>query len=422
LIVTSVFAIRFMRAAAAVLLIGSWVFAADEALAAAADSQGRKTEVGVFPLVGGDSDIGFGGGQLSSVTGYAAGHSSYRWRVETGAFVSFKPPTGSDGWRSPYQDVYFDWVIPEVVRKTIRFEMRPSYTHEASQTYYGIGNASRAPTAGPEGQSASAFYQYDRTHPTLLVRLQVTIGSGLFFLLGNYVTYNRIDVHPGSQLERDATPGSSIARFFGPLAPHLVDVFEYGLIYDTRDNETSPHAGMFHQVKLRLSPGGAGHLPYRYGQASIIARFYATPVPRWLTLGLRVVADGQAGDPPFYELARYEDTFALGGVNGVRGVPGQRYYGEVKLFGNFEIRSELVRFNWSDKDYSLGLVGFFDCGRLWADWRREPTLDGSGVGLKYGAGGGLRFQQGQSFVVRGDLAWSPDARPIGAYVTAGHAF
>jgi hypothetical protein len=35
---------------------------------------------------------------------------------------------------------------------------------------------------------------------------------------------------------------------------------------------------------------------------------------------------------------------------------------------------------------------------------------------------GLRLQQGQAFVVRADLALSPDARPLGAYVTAGQLF
>jgi hypothetical protein len=34
----------------------------------------------------------------------------------------------------------------------------------------------------------------------------------------------------------------------------------------------------------------------------------------------------------------------------------------------------------------------------------------------------LRVQEGQTFVVRLDLAWSPDATPIGAYFAAGEIF
>jgi hypothetical protein len=44
------------------------------------------------------------------------------------------------------------------------------------------------------------------------------------------------------------------------------------------------------------------------------------------------------------------------------------------------------------------------------------------VGLKYGVRGDVRVQKGRTFVIRVDVAWSPDAGPIGAYLTAGQAF
>jgi hypothetical protein len=52
----------------------------------------------------------------------------------------------------------------------------------------------------------------------------------------------------------------------------------------------------------------------------------------------------------------------------------------------------------------------------------QPELDGEGLGLKYGLGGGLRLLGGKTFVLRVDVAWSPDARPISAYLAAGHVF
>ena len=73
-------------------------------------------------------------------------------------------------------------------------------------------------------------------------------------------------------------------------------------------------------------------MPYSYQQINASTRFYVTPVPRWLTISGRVVGDLLLGDPPFYELARFEETSAIGGLKGVRGVPAERYYGKVKLF------------------------------------------------------------------------------------------
>jgi hypothetical protein len=56
------------------------------------------------------------------------------------------------------------------------------------------------------------------------------------------------------------------------------------------------------------------------------------------------------------------------------------------------------------------------------DLPADPALDGTGLGLKLGVGGGVRVYGGESFVVRGDIAWSPDARPIGGYLAPGEIF
>src|SRR5207248_861942 len=130
----------------------------------------------------------------------------------------------------------------------------------------------------------------------------------------------------------------------------------------------------------------------------------------------------QIGDVPFYELSRYDEASALGGANGVRGVPGDRYRGKRKVFGNLEARATLVHFALGKSRYALGGAGFLDGGRVWADLTSAPELDGRGLGLKYGAGGGLRVHKGDSFVLRVDLAWSPDARPLAGYFLAGEIF
>jgi outer membrane protein assembly factor BamA len=380
-----------------------------------------KTEVGAVPLVGGSSDVGFGGGALGSVTRLDPRFRRFRWRLELNGVAMFKH-TAEEGWTTPYQDYYFLWTDPHLIRDRLRFELRPSYTNEASLLYYGIGNASQAPDRGPDGESPAIYYRYGRAHPTLLARFQINLTRGFYALTGLALTYNRIDVHAGSKLEQDVVGTGPLRGSFRSLDEHTVLLFEYALVHDTRDDEIDTHAGGFHQVKLRLSPGATPAFPYRYGQLNAIARLYATPIRPWLTLAFRVVADAQFGDPPFYELARYEDTHAIGGVKGVRGVPAQRYYGKLKALANFEARSEIVSVTLWGKNYTLGLAAFFDAGRVWAEWSRDVALDGKGFGLKWGVGGGLRFRQGNTFVVRGDVAWSPDATPIGAYFAAGQIF
>jgi outer membrane protein assembly factor BamA len=377
-----------------------------------------KTEFGIVPIAGGSTDYGIGGGFLTNLAGLDPEVEPYVWRLEAAAFISFKAKdAASNEWVTPYQDYYFLLTVPHFVHQRLRLELRPSYTRETTQRYYGLGNGSVAP---PDDIPGRDFY--GRTHPTLSSRLRWDVGGGVFVELGASYTENRFALDPQSTLAADMNTGAPAVRaLLGTAAPHGVLLAENALIYDTRDSEIAPERGQYHQLKIRYSPAVASHLPYQYGQANATFRFYL-PLTERLVLALRAVGDCQFGDVPFYELARYEDTFAFGGVNGVRGIPGQRYYGRIKLFSNVELRSRLFDFTAFRQPYAVGGALFTDFGRLWTDFTDQPQLDGSGLGLKYGLGGGLRLQQGKTFVIRVDVAWSPDARPLGAYLTAGHAF
>jgi outer membrane protein assembly factor BamA len=187
---------------------------------------------------------------------------------------------------------------------------------------------------------------------------------------------------------------------------------------DTRDSEVTPHSGTLDTVKVKWSPGGDAAFPFRYGEASLNLRVYLPIVAR-LTLAGRLIGDVLFGNPPMAELPRFEDTYFGGDI---RGVPAQRYYGKVKVIGNIEARARIFDFRALSKPMSLGFEAFFDGGRVWADTQPHPELDGTGIGLKYGVGGGVRLTSGSAFVLRSELAWSPDATPIGAYVTAGEMF
>ena len=387
----------------------------------------HETELGFVPIIGGDSDIGLGVGELSALARLDPPHVPYAWRLESGAMITFKPTGGATlaGLRIPYQDYYFLLTVPDLLPRQLRLEIRPAFTDETTQNYSGVGNASPPTDSPPGGQDRARYYEYGRIHPSLSVKARLTLSRRLFVEVANAFTYSVLDVHPGSKLARDMSgdAGPDVKSLVGSPAAHAVDFFEQALEMDDRDDETSTHRGQWHQLKVRVSPGGTEVFPYRYAQATGIVRFYTSPVPRYLTLALRLVGDFIVGVPPFYELTRFsDDTPALGGAKGVRGVPGQRYYGKIKVFGNLEARSEILPFKLFSKQLLLGAAVFFDGGRLWADWTAHPELDGTGVGLKYGVGGGLRLQEGQTFLVRADLAWSPDARPVGAYFGAGQMF
>jgi hypothetical protein len=383
-------------------------------------------EINIVPIAGGDSDVGLGCGEVSDWASLAPGPPSktpgslpYLWRLESEAFITFKTQEGSV--IIPFQDYSLTLTVPNFTRrKHLLLNVRGSFTNEATLKYYGIGNATPLPASSLDIRDT----EYARIHPTLFVEARFNLAKSWFLVLGDQYTYNRLTVRPGSLLANDQTGGSAEVRsLIGAFNPHSVDLLEVGIEYDSRDNQIVTRHGMFHELKARVSPRVEGWLPYDYQQLDAAFRFYFTPVPRWLTITWRVVGDALLGSPPFYELARFDETPAIGGVNAVRGVPAQRYYGKVKLFENFELQSEIWPFHIKKKQLILGVAAFLDAGRVWTDIAHSnPDLDGSGLGIKYGVGGGLRVQEGQTFVIRLDLAWSPDATPIGAYFAAGEIF
>lgn len=390
---------------------------AEEAPAAAKGEGGSARELNFVPLVGGDSDVGLGFGEVGDWARLQPNAGVFRWRLENAAFISFKLRDGRDVI-VPFQDYYLLFSRRnEGAEKRWQVDLRVAFTDETTLKFYGFGNA----TPLPPGFVDVRDTEYGRIHPTLSLQRRSLLGHHVYLQLGTVYTYNRLSVSATSTLAAAAASNSAVTRaLLHDFRPHGVELVEVGLEYDTRDNEIITRNGSFHALQLRVSPHVSGLLPYAYAQIDGTLRFFATPVPRWLTIAARAVGDVLLGDPPFYELARFEETAAIGGTKAIRGVPAQRYYGKVKVFGNLELRSELISFHLGTKALVLGVAGFFDTGRVWTELTRaHPELDGTGVGLKYGVGGGLRLQQGQTFVVRADLAWSPDARPVGAYFAAG---
>lgn len=380
-----------------------------------------KTEFNLIPFAGGDSDVGIGVGQFSSLARVDPQVKPFRWRVESAAYVTFRHADGQ--WQSPYQDFFVQLILPNVgLGKAYRLELRPAFTRETTVKYFGLGNASSEPPAG----SSRADGEFQRTHPQLSVLLRRQLPAHFSLMIGETLFANWLKVHEGSVLAADlarAETDPALSPLRDAARAHAVSLFELGLFYDSRDNEIVPSRGSFHRLKLRMSPGGSAFLPYLYGQIDLLLQTTVSIIPRYFILAGRIVGDMIFGDPPFYELALYEQTSAVGGLRGVRGVPAQRYYGRIKLLENLEARSEVLPFTFRDKHYVLSVAGFFDAGRVWLGFdEASRAYDGSGLGIKYGVGGGLRLQAGETFVLRADLAYSPDAHPISGYFASGLVF
>jgi hypothetical protein len=323
----------------------------------------------------------------------------------------------SHGLTAAYQDHWLLLTLPRLLHERLRVTARAAFTRETSVRYFGVGDATPLPP-----DDASPRYTFERTHPTLAGHARATLLPHFFATAGVSCTVNWLNVPADGKLAKDMQAGSPEVRsLLGDARTHAVVLLDSAVSWDSRDDEVVPRRGTWDEITMRVSPHIGEAAPYGYTEILAIARAYA-PIGSRVVIAVRGLGDVLLGTPPFYHLAEYDDTYAIGGSAGLRGVPGQRYYGKVKLIGNVEVRTDVTRIRAIGKPWGIALVAFFDAGRLWADTSPHPELDGTGLGLKWGTGLGVRVQQGRAFVVRGDVAWSPDAQPIGGYFAAGETF
>jgi outer membrane protein assembly factor BamA len=377
-------------------------------------------EITALPVAGGDTDAGIGVGYIASFAHLKPQRKPFLYRVESAGIVAVLPHPEDKSLELTYLDDYLLLELPHVIPNRLKLLFRFSYTRATTVKFYGFGNAS---TIDPGRQPKDDYYEYERTYPAVRLRAVFRAASSLDLNWGITYEMDSVRASENSQLGETLAHGSAqeqaLLRGTGDFS---VVSFLFGAAWDSRDDVISARSGHFHELRGEFSPGGIAPVPHRWARADAISRFYVPLVAERLTFAARGVADLLFGEAPFYELSRFDGSSAIGGLRGVRGVPADRYYGKIKLFGNAELRSELFSAHFWGKRNVFGLTGFFDAGRVFTDYHSSPELDGTGLGLKYGAGAGLRLHAGDSFVLRLDVAWSPDANPVGAYLTSGETF
>jgi len=380
-----------------------------------------KNQWAGVPIVGGNSDFGWGGGALVSVTRpNPKNDHSNQWSAELAAVAMFN----TESFEPRYQDYYLKAVFDDVLGSGLRLTLRPSFTQVVGVNYYGLGNAATRGGPGlpnPDGEGRR-YYDYTHADGTLRVFLSHDFSHQIRLSAGMIWSYVWMDVPDNSRLAEDARSGSAEVRdMLTGINDHAFGAYVYTLEFDTRDNEVEPRHGFYQTNSLTFAPGGYSPFTDTWGRGYFALRGYHALSDRVVIAG-RVMFDVLVGTPPVYELSRFDNySNAFGGEKGVRGIEAQRYYGKVKFIANVENRIKLFEFDLIGHQ-TLSLVQFFDFGRLWADFGASNELDGTGFGMKYSIGGGLRLLFEDSFVVALDAGWSPDAEPVGVYLTSGHAF
>ncbi|HKT58619.1 MAG TPA: BamA/TamA family outer membrane protein [Gemmatimonadales bacterium] len=283
--------------------------------------------------------------------------------------VSFKAPGLWDGWRISSLGIL---------------------QREARYGYYGLGNDTRF-DPDSVGKDDPFLYRMRRTRYRGAVEVTRRVKGPLqVAFLGDY-EHARFTSLPGPSKFVDDFPSGELKEddISGRVA----------LIYDTRDNEFNTHQGVLLEAGTQVGSGNNG-----YTRQYAILRGYLT-VREGTVLAARIAGSGMGGRPSLdarFVLPGWEREIpVLGGEYSHRGLDYGRLTGRGTLFGNFEVRHDLLALGDLG---AITLLGFLDAGRVFENEDfRLTTKD-----MKVGGGGGiaLRILRANIFVF--NYARGPD--------------
>ncbi len=389
----------------------------------------RRYEPAGFPLIGGNSDIGFELGAAGTLSYFSNGTKPYAWNMDLLASTSIK---GGPGGLELAQHAYL-WQIdvPGLFGGGVRLNPEVAFSRTVNQGYFGLGNASNGGPAPDGTPNPARFHEFIENILRLEATARIEIQWPYYAMFAVQYHYVVPEAYSGSLLASDELRrGPSGSPYIYGARPLSLAGGTAGFLYDSRDSEIFPKKGMYHQVGLRFQEGIPLGDDVRNGEGGINLRAFV-PLGGGFVLAGRFLADFQFGHVPFYDLftaGPFQITEVPGGSAGIRGVPVGRYLGPIKVVANAELRAMLLEFTVLKQKITVGGDVFFDTGRIWSNYTFRSPLDGSGVGLKYGVGAGMYWLWGQAAIFRIEAAYSPDAvsenpsLPIGLYVEDGTMF
>jgi hypothetical protein len=271
--------------------------------------------------------------------------------------------------------------------KNWRLKTLAAAVREARFGYFGLGNQT---VENSDLVTPDQRYLYRVQRSRYGGQIDVTRrlrGPLQVALLGN-VEWTRFTTLPGpSVFQSDFGPELKESDVSGRVA----------LVYDTRDLEYNTHKGLLLEAGFQAGTGGDG-----YDRLYTVLRGYVSP-REGTVIAARFAASGIGGTPTLnarYMIPAWEDQIpVLGGQYSHRSFDTGRFAGKGVLFGNLEVRHDLLAFGDLG---AITLIGFTDVGRVFEGEKFTTKA------LKVGGGGGIGLRILRSTIFTFNFAGGPD--------------
>lgn len=259
------------------------------------------------------------------------------------------------------------------------------------------------------------YYRVRFREYAAVVKLARKIGQSGFFKAG--------PVYQHIGLEAPEGKDRYIEEYAASLPVNILEKGKdfWGLTYswgvDKVNNPIMPARGIrFQQTSRYMTGSSSSDGNFTSHNASLI--FYQSfRIPARVTFALRAGGGFNTGTYQFYQAQ------VLDGKTELRGFRKTRFYGDRELYFNNEVRVKLANIRSYLFPASLGILGFYDIGRIW--YRNDEGIDptaSSGKSTQWhnGVGGGVWFTPFNLSVVSLEAGHSTEGTL--AYVRLGFLF
>lgn len=282
-----------------------------------------------------------------------------------------------------------------------------------------VNNASYRDYENNYLKGAHQFYNnYYKREEIINVSMEHSFWEGrLRTLLGYEIAHlNMTSFQNNALIQSDYNNGKILG-----LGKSWVQIYQAGLILDTRDLEPDPSRGVFAEITNELSLKALGSA-FNFDKIYTHFNFYQKVLPsvfKRLVFAGRVAMGYTALDAPFFE---YQDQWSpegdiegLGGPRTLRGYKQSRFLGRAMHFSNFELRWRFAQSHWFNQHLEFSAVPFYDIGGVWNDLSSLNTNN-----LRYSRGLGLRIAWNESTILRFDYAVSKEDQQF--FFNLAHTF
>lgn len=243
-----------------------------------------------------------------------------------------------------------------------------AFTPNNIRNFYGLGNETTN-TAGD-----SEYYQTGMSRYGSSFQLAKRLSSFASFSFGP--EFDRIELHEPD--ERSFVIDTLTAIDPGEFSPKDFLAFKSRFSVDRTDKLINPSIGVRFNVDARQQVD-LGDTDVRFTTlASALTLYYTLPARGQWTVAFRTGGAKNFGSPPFYK------ANTLGGARNLRGYRGTRFAGRSSFYNNVDLRVKVTDFSSYVAVGSMGLLGFHDVGRVWAEGESSSKWHS-------GYGGGIWF-------------------------------